>query len=130
MSPDSPQATELKKELDKLIASAASEDFSILDNIYHDNMQIYLLDANNTLHRMDKPGFKQHVIESTKTAQAPQIWSKYHLVEADKHNGHIIISRKVNLTGEQQLVTLSIDFVFEDDRWQITREVIFVSDDK
>jgi hypothetical protein len=125
MTPDSPQAIDLKSTLDKLVHAASNQDFTMLDTIYHQNMRIYLLEGSDALHQMDKAGFKKHVIESTQSAQKPNIWAKYHLVEANETQGHIIISRKVNLTGSEQIVTLSIDFVFEDDRWQITREVIF-----
>ncbi|WP_256367499.1 hypothetical protein [Ruegeria sp. THAF33] len=40
------------------------------------------------------------------------------------------IRRKNNVTNRKQLVTLSIDFVFEDGRWQITREVIMTRADE
>lgn len=125
MKPDSPQAVEVKAVLDKLIHSVTEQGFDILESTYHEKMRIYLLEGSNALHLMDKEGFKKHVTEATKTAEAPNIWAKYHLVEADEKNGHVVISRKVNLTGAEQVVTLSIDFVYEDDRWQITREVIF-----
>lgn len=125
MTPNSPQAVEVKTALDELIQSASSSEFTILESIYHDDMSIYLLDGNIELNRMDKKGFIEHVIRGTESAEAPNIWAKYHLVEADETNGHVIISRKVNLTGKEQIVSLSIDFKFEDNRWQIIREVIF-----
>ncbi|MGQ7845184.1 hypothetical protein ACUNV4_11955 [Granulosicoccus sp. 3-233] len=57
-------------------------------------------------------------------------WAQYHLVEADDTRGHILISRRNNVTGRRQLLTLSIDFVLEDDRWQISREVIMSRDEE
>lgn len=125
MTPDSPQALEVRVALDELIHSASNFDFTILELIYHDEMSIYLIDGNLDLHRMDKAGFIEQVIQGTESAETPNIWAKFHLVEADDTNGHVIISRKVNLTGKEQIVTLSIDLVYEDDRWQIIREVIF-----
>lgn len=125
MTPNSPQSTEVKAALDKLIHSVSNEQFEILDAIYHQSMKIYMLDGNDDLTQMDKTGFMNHVSEATKSAEEPHTWAKYHLVEADETNGHVIISRRVNLTGELQTITLSIDFVFEDGRWQITREIIF-----
>ncbi len=35
------------------------------------------------------------------------------------------MTRKVNLTGEENILILSIDLVHLDGRWQVTREVIF-----
>ena len=125
MKSDSPQAVEVKKVLDELINLASSAHFDILETLYHDDMNIYMLDPNRELHIMDKRGFINHLTESTKDGNFPSTWAKYHLVEADEKHGHVVISRKVNLTGEEQLITLSIDFVYESNRWQITREMIF-----
>lgn len=125
MSPNTPQAAEVKAAIDGLIQSASNAEFDILEEIYHDDMQIYMFDPDRNLNQMDKRAFSQHVTTSTEAAEAPNIWAKYHLVEADEKEGHVLISRKVNLTGEERIVTLSIDLVREDDRWQITREVIF-----
>lgn len=125
MTPDSPQASEVKAVLDELIQSASNSDFTILDSIYHEDMSINLLDSELELHRSDKKEFIEQVIRGTKSAQSPSSWAKYHLVEADETDGHVIISRKVNLTGTEKIVSLSIDFIHEDNRWQIIREVIF-----
>lgn len=123
---DSPQATEVKAALDELIASASASEFDILDRIYHDNMQIFMLGEDGEVQRNDKAGFIRHVTESTEAAIEPNIWAKYHSVEANETQGHVVISRRVNLTGSEKIVTLSIDFVHEDGRWQITREIIRV----
>lgn len=125
MTPDSVQAKQVKQTVDNLIHSASKAQFDILDSLYHDDMNIYMLDGDSNLHIMDKPGFTSHIKNSTKDGNLPSTWAKYHIVEADESNGHVVISRKVNLTGEESIITLSIDFIFEDDRWQITREVIF-----
>lgn len=127
MSPDSPQAQEVKQSLDALIHSASNAHFDILETLYHDHMKIYMLDPNRDLHIMEKRGFIDHLTESLKEGKHPSTWAKYHVVEADEKYGHVVISRKVNLTGEEQLITLSIDFVYESGRWQITREMIFAS---
>ena len=44
-------------------------------------------------------------------------------------NAHVIISRKNNLSGRDQILLLSIDLIFEDNRWQVIREVIFLRPD-
>lgn len=124
MTPNSSQTAEVKAAIDGLIHSASNYDFSVLERIYHDDMKIFMIGPEGAMNQSDKAGFIKHVTDKTNEAETPHIWSKYHLVEADEHCGHVVISRKVNLTGEMQIVTLSIDLIFEDDRWQITREVI------
>jgi hypothetical protein len=126
MIKDSPQAAEVQAALNKLIHDVSAKQYDILDQIYHDDMRIYMLAGSSELQPIGKPQFIAHIIQATDAQQAPNTWAKYHLVEADDTHGHVVISRKVKLTGEEQLITLSIDFIFEDSRWQITREVIFI----
>ena len=124
MTPNSPQAADVKAAIDGLIHSASTFDFSVLERIYHDDMKIFMMGPEGSVNQSDKAGFIKHVTDKTNETGTPDTWSKFHLVEADERNGHVVISRKVNLTGEMQIVTLSIDLIFEDGRWQITREVI------
>lgn len=124
MTPDTPQAAQVKAAIDGLIQSVSSREFDILDRIYHDDMTIFMFGADGEVNRSDKAGFIKHVREKTDEAVTPQTWARYHLVEADAQHGHVVISRKVNLSGEMKIVTLSIDLIHQDDRWQITREVI------
>ena len=130
MQQNTPNTDAVKATLDSLIHSVSGKDFdhilNTLENVYHEKMKIHLIGADNTLQQMNKEQFKNHVAQSAKEAKEPITWAKYHLVEADDKNGHIIISRKINLTGEIQIINLSIDFIFEDGRWQITREVIYL----
>ncbi|WP_171207973.1 MULTISPECIES: nuclear transport factor 2 family protein [unclassified Ruegeria] len=127
MSPDSPQAKEVRKTIEQLIEGASSNDSSVLDRIYHDDMDIFMLAPGGEVQRANKDQFKAQVIAKTNEAAKPQTWAKYHVVEADEERGHVVISRKVNLTDETQIITLSIDLVLEDGRWQIIREVISLS---
>ena len=126
MTTDSPQAAVIKETLDNLIHSASNAHLDVLETLYHDDMTIYMLDEDKALHLMGKRDFIDFLKLSIKDENMPSTWANYHHVEADEKNGHIIISRKVNLGGGQNRdITLSIDFVFEDNRWQISREVIF-----
>ncbi|MBY5933514.1 hypothetical protein KUV51_10925 [Tateyamaria omphalii] len=124
MSTEHPNVPALKATLDALINAVSGHAFDVLDRTYHRDMQTYLLIDGDTLMQNDKPGFMNHVQEAMGQMKDHDPWAEYHLVEADEANGHILISRRNNVTNRKQLVTLSIDFVFEDGRWQITREVI------
>lgn len=128
MTPNSPQAAEVKAEIDKLIDHASRGELDILETLYHDDMNIYMLGGggeDTELQIIDKPGFIAHLNDTIKGGDFPSTWAKFHIVEADEKNGHVVISRKTNLGTEGKVISLSIDFVFEDGRWQITREVIF-----
>lgn len=125
MTTDHPQAAAVKATLDELIDSVSRHSLEVLDRAYHADMQIYMMQGSETLIRNDKSGFMAYIASVMGEAVGEHnVWARYHLVEADDKNAHILISRKNNLTGKEEIVTLSIDFVFEDDRWQIMREVI------
>lgn len=125
MTTDHPQVAAVKATLDDLINGVSGHTLDVLERTYHVDMQIYMMQGSETLVRNDKPGFMAHIAtvmgESTGDHN---VWARYHLVEANDEKAHILISRKNNLTGKEEIITLSIDFVFEDGRWQIIREVI------
>lgn len=129
MTTDHPNAAAVKATLDDLIGGVSGHSFDVLDRIYHQDMRTYLLVDGGVLMQNDKPGFMEHVKRAMGQMGDPNPWADYHLAEADDTRGHILISRKNNVTNRRQLVTLSIDFVFEDDRWQIIREVIMTRND-
>lgn len=129
MTPDHPNAAAVKSTLDGLINNVSGHSFEVLDRVYHRDMRTYLLVDGDALMQNDKDGFMAHVQESMGQATDPDPWARYHLIEADDSRGHVLISRRNNVTGRKQLVTLSIDFVLEDDRWQISREVIMSRDE-
>lgn len=118
----------VKDTLDGLIHGVSGHSFEVLDDLYHRDMQTYVLLNDGTLMRNDKTGFMQLIKNNMGALKDDDPWVRYHLVEADDTHGHIVVSRKNDATGRYQLISLSIDLVFEDDRWQITREVIMTRD--
>ena len=124
MTPDHPNVPALKATLDALINGVSGHAFETLDRVYHRDMRTYLLADGDQLIQNDKPGFMKHVEQAMGQMNDSTPWTLYHLVEANASHGHILVSRKNTVTNRMQRMTLSIDFVLEDGRWQITREVI------
>lgn len=118
----------VKAALDGLIHGVSGHSFEVLDQLYHSDMQTYLLLNDGTVVRNDKKGFMDFVKHNMGALKDDNPWVEYHLVEADDARGHVVISRKNDVTGRRQLISLSIDFVFEDERWQIHREIIMTRD--
>lgn len=129
MTENHPNASVVKKTLDGLIHGVSGHSFEVLDNLYHRDMQTYVLLNDGTLMRNDKNGFMAFIKHNMGALKDDNPWVKYHLVEADDTHGHIVVSRKNDATGRYQLISLSIDFVLEDGRWQITREIIMTRND-
>ncbi|TGV01317.1 hypothetical protein [Flavivirga rizhaonensis] len=51
-------------------------------------------------------------------------WAKFIHTEVNGDTGHIVVKRRVNLTDKTSELTVILDFVWEDNRWQIIRENI------
>ncbi|UZD89723.1 hypothetical protein [Cognatishimia activa] len=101
MTTDHPNTAAVKATLDELIAGVSGHSFDVLDRVYHADMQTYLLVDRGEMMRNDKPGFMKHVQAAMGQMQDPDPWALYHLVEANESQGHIIISRKNNVTNRK-----------------------------
>ena len=100
-------------------------DTTILEEIYHDDMQVIMLDPGDDVSLAGKTEF-QEMVRSALEANNGTIgtWAKFHHVSVDGNKAHVLISRQNELTGPDMQITLGIDLVREQNRWQITREVI------
>lgn len=130
MTPESAEVQQVRKAIDDLIQTATSYDVEVLDRIYHDRLQVVMLDSDHNLNTADKAAFKG-LFASKRDAGDPPMntWAKYHSIDVSEDTAHVLLSRKNDLSGVDMDLTLSIDLIFEDDRWQVTREVIFLRPD-
>ncbi|HET8905305.1 MAG TPA: hypothetical protein VFN16_15010 [Saccharospirillum sp.] len=116
----------LRTRIDELMKAGVSANLQALQSIYHKDLQIMMLDNTGHLMTMDKPTCL-NMLEQTFKNENPDdhMWSNIHAVSASGDTGHVLISRKIPMGGPKMMVDLSIDFVFEDGRWQVIREVNF-----
>ena len=122
--------TGVRDTIEALIQAGTTSDTTGLDKIYHTGMQILMLDESGDLTRFDKPDFMTMLAETVSGSRPEDHqWARFDAVDADDQRGHVLITRKVPLGGERKILTLSIDLVFEDQRWQVIREVIFIKAD-
>jgi len=124
------QIKEVQQAMDDLIQTATSYDIDELDRLYHDNMTVTMINTNDELSTANKEDFKA-LFRAKRDAGDPPMntWAKYHSIEVNGDSAHVLLSRKNDLSGQDMILTLSIDFVNEDDRWQVIREVIFLRPD-
>ncbi|WP_394746929.1 hypothetical protein [Spongiimicrobium salis] len=116
----------LKASLGHLINAKESVEIALFNSLYHRNMQVLMINEQGKTMRFDKTSFVELIetrlnegdIQENSTAQ-------FNHAEVNGDTGHIAITRQVNLTGTQSRLALSIDFIWEEERWQIIREVIF-----
>lgn len=104
------------------------DNFSIatLDSIYHDDMVVIMFDEEGNKNVFNKEAFKILIASKLEDKMNKKnSWAKFLHVELNQEKGHIVVKRRVNLTETKSELTVILDFVWEDDRWQIIRENIF-----
>lgn len=128
MTTSSPREQEVRRTIDDLIQTATTYDVETLDRIYHDSLHVVMIDADHNVNIADKVAFKG-LFASKRDAGDPPMntWAKFHRIEVTGNDAHVLLSRKNNLNGTDMDLMLSIDLIYEDTRWQVAREVIFLS---
>lgn len=121
------EQNDVRKAVDELIQTATSYNVDTLDRIYHDKLEVIMLDTEDNLNFANKEGFKG-LFRSKREAGDPPMntWAKYHNISVDGDKAHVLLSRKNDLNGQNMVLILSMDLLKEDGRWQILREVIFL----
>lgn len=116
----------LRARIDELMQAGVSANMDKLDEIYHDDIVVMDLSIDGQLMTLEKQGFMELLQETFKDKNPEDhLWAKIHSLTVTGDRGHVLISRKIPVGGPKRMIDLSIDFVFEDGRWQVTREVNF-----
>jgi len=127
MTIQNPASISVKQAIESLIQAGTHFDIQALDEIYHEDLQIIMLDEDGKTVASDKNTFKKLFKTKLDRGDPPlDTWSEFHHINASENSAHVLISRKVQLLDEDQKLLLSIDLVKQNDRWQVIREVIFV----
>lgn len=122
------ETTTVKQTIKQLIEAGTTFDIATLDLIYHKDLKVIMIAQDGEKTLSDKEAFKSLFQQKLKNGDIPlNTWAKFHHIETHKHKALVIVSRKVNLIGIEQKLMLSIDLVYEENRWQVTREVILVN---
>ncbi|WP_086933131.1 nuclear transport factor 2 family protein [Agarilytica rhodophyticola] len=127
MTTNEARVQEVRQTMDNLIQTATSYDIDTLDSIYHDKLQVVMVDTEDNVNTADKQAFKG-IFKSKRDAGDPPMstWAKFHRIDVEGDQAHVVLSRKNNLSGQDMVLVLSIDLIFEDGRWQVIREFIFL----
>lgn len=117
----------LIKAINRLIEPDENFGMATLDAIYHDDMTVIMIDKNDEETIFKKDAFKKLIASRLEGEERTKnTWAKFIHTEVNQDKGHIVVKRRVNLTEEKSELIVILDFVWQDNRWQITREVIFV----
>ena len=122
-----PQQADVRQAIDDLIQTATTYDVETLDRIYHDELEVIMIDTEDNLNLANKEGFKGLFRTKGEAGDPPMnTWAKYHKIDVKNDKAHVLLSRKNDLSGTNMILLLSIDLVHKDDHWQVIREVIFL----
>ncbi len=117
----------VRKTIDELIQTATTYDIETLDRLYHEDLEVTMVDASNNVNVAGKEDFKA-LFKSKGDAGDPPMntWARYHKLTVNGESAQVLLSRKNNLNGQNMDLFLSIDLLYEANRWQIRREAIFL----
>ena len=117
----------LEASLQRLITPDKDFGRDDLQEIYHEDMNVIIIDDKGSKNEFRKPTFMDLIggkIDNREEHKSNN-WAKFHHINIEGDNGHVIVERKLNLTGTKTKLLVNIDFIWQDERWQITREVIY-----
>ncbi|WP_157967793.1 hypothetical protein [Cohaesibacter intestini] len=116
----------LQDKVQDLMKYGVSANMEELDKIYHKDIVVMDLSIDGRLVTLEKQAFMAQLKEAFKDKIPEEhLWAKIHSLTVNGDRGHVLISRKIPVGGPKMKIDLSIDFLFEDGRWQVTREVNF-----
>jgi ketosteroid isomerase-like protein len=127
MSNQEAKTAQVKFAIDELIQTATNYDVDVLERIYHDDLEVIMIDTDDNVSTANKAAFKGLFQKKKEDGESPMnTWAKYHRVDVQGDKANVLLSRKNDLSGQNMILILSIDLTFEDERWQVLREVIFL----
>lgn len=115
----------LKQAIENVIKVGTTFDIEQLEYIYHENVQVIMVGQNGLNGILDKQSIKAMFQAKKDNGDSPLNNSvEFNLIQANGDSGHVIVTRKVNLTGVEQRLVFSIDLIKKGDSWLVTREVV------
>ena len=118
----------IRAAMDRLIDRATQFDVDALETIYHRDFHTTLVMPDGTVATYDKEGFIAHFrkqAEEGKTRLNP--WADWHDFHVLGDSAVCVLTRKHSgMSGEEMKLLCNIEWRFEDGRWQVLREQIFL----
>lgn len=122
-------AKDIRAAMDHLIDRATRFDTDALEAIYHDDFHTTLVMPDGTVSTFNKAGFIEHFrrqAERGRTRLNP--WAVWHDIHVLGNSAVCVLTRRHDgmTEGGEMYLYCSIEWRFEDGRWQVLREQIFL----
>ena len=118
----------VRAAMDHLIDRATRFDVDALETIYHRDFHTTMVEPDGTVRTYGKAAFIAHFrkqAEAGATRLSP--WADWHDFHVLGDSAVCVLTRKHSgMTGEEMKLLCNIEWRFEDCRWQVLREQIFL----
>ncbi|MDO4229914.1 MAG: hypothetical protein Q4C98_08870 [Capnocytophaga sp.] len=111
----------------ELIHRGTQFDLDFLENIYDENLIFIFVDSQNqikTLNKEDNMNFFRNL--KGKNAEPLNTYAEFHYADSDGENGFVILSRKMQLSENEQDFLFNIYWKKQENQWKIVREVVYI----
>lgn len=118
----------IRAAMDHLIDRATNFDIEALETIYHEDFHTTLVMPDSTGVTYDKAEFKAHFAkQAEKGSTQLNTWAEWHDFHVLGDSAVCVLTRKHSgMNGEEMKLLCNIEWRFEDKRWQVLREQIFL----
>jgi len=118
----------IRAAMDHLIDRATNFDVDALETIYHNDFHTTLVMPDNTVTTFSKQAFITHFRKQAEEGKTQlNTYAKWHDFHVLGDTAVCVLTRKHSgMNGEEMLLLCNIEFRFEDQRWQVLREQIFL----
>jgi hypothetical protein len=118
----------IRAAMDHLIDRATRFDVDALETIYHRDFHTTLVMPDDTVVTYDKEGFIAHFRKQAEAgATRLNPWADWHDFHVLGDSAVCVLTRKHSgMNGEEMKLLCNIEWRFEDGRWQVLREQIFL----
>lgn len=128
MTPETHTLAAIRQAMDQLIDRATQFDVDALETIYHRDFHTTLVMPDSQVKTYSKPEFIAHFRAQAAAGAAPlNSWADWHDFHVLEDSAVCVLTRKHSgMNGEEMTLLCNIEWRFEEGRWQVLREQIFL----
>jgi len=119
----------IRKAMDHLIDRATNFDVDALETIYHNDFHTTLVMPDSTVKTYNKQEFITHFRKQAEQDNKTQLntWADWHDFHILWNSAVCVLTRQHSgMNGEEMRLLCNIELKFEDNRWQVLREQIYL----
>ncbi|UWQ93032.1 nuclear transport factor 2 family protein [Rhodobacteraceae bacterium M382] len=119
---------DIRAAMDQLIDRATNFDVDALESIYHDDFHTTLVMPDRSVVTYTKQEFITHFRKQAEEGKTQlNTWADWHDFHVLGETGTCVLTRKHSgMNGQEMNLLCNIEWRYQDGRWQVLREAIFL----